>query len=112
MTIILDESLPHGLCHILEPHQVTTVQKAGYAGMKNGALLAAIEGVFDIFITADKNIRYQQNLAGRQISIIELPTNRWPLLLLLQPKIIATVDRCKPSTYEVVSAAYSTQIPQ
>lgn len=44
--------------------------------MKNGRLLAALEGVYDVLLTADKNLRYQQNLTGRQLAIIELPTNR------------------------------------
>ena len=53
MTIILDENLPHGLRRMLAPRAVATAQQAGYAGMENGHLLAALEGVFDILITAD-----------------------------------------------------------
>ena len=105
MTIILDENLPHGLRRMLAPRPVTTAQQAGYAGLENGQLLAALEGVFDILITADKNLRYQQNLTGRQLSIIELPTNRWPLLRPLEAQIIEAVDRCQPSNYVVVNAA-------
>ena len=80
MTIILDENLPRGLLRILASHRVTTVQKVGYAGVENGELLAKLEGVYDVFLTADKNLRYQQNLAGRQLAVVELPTNRWPVL--------------------------------
>ena len=80
MTVIRDENLPHGLRRVLAPHPVTTVQQAGYAGMKNGKLLAALEGSYDVFLTGDKNLRYQQNLTVRRLAIIELPTNRWPAL--------------------------------
>ena len=105
MTVILDENLPRGLRRLLAPRPVTTVQQAGYAGQKNGQLLAALEGVFDILITADKNLRYQQNLAGRRLAIIELPTNRWPLLRPLQARIVEAVDRCQPSQYVVINPA-------
>lgn len=105
MTIILDENLPRGLLRMLAPRTAATAQQAGYAGMENGQLLAALEGVFDILITADKNLRYQQNLTGRQLAIIELPTNRWPLLHPLQARIIEAVDSCQPSNYVVVHAA-------
>ena len=104
MTIILDENLPHGLLRVLAPRPVTTVQKAGYAGMKNGELLAALEGICDVFLTGDKNLRYQQNLTGRRLAIIELPTNRWPALRPLCPRIIQAVDQCQTASYTVVPA--------
>jgi hypothetical protein len=103
VTIILDENLPFGLRRMLAPRQVTTVQQAGFGGMTNGELLAALEGAFDILITADKNLRYQQNLSGRRLAIIELPTNRWPLLRPLEARILAAVDACQPSAYVVVN---------
>jgi hypothetical protein len=103
MTIILDENVPDGVRRMLRPRSVMTVHEAGYDGMKNGQLLAVLDGVFDILITADKNLRYQQNLDGRQLGIVELPTNRWPLLRLLESEIIAAVDRCGPSDYIIVN---------
>ena len=105
MTIILDENLPRGLLRVLAPRPVTTVQQAGYAGVKNGELLVALEGAFDILLTGDKNLRYQQNLTGRRLAIIELPTNRWPALRPLCPQIIAVVDQCRPASYTVVAGA-------
>ena len=99
MTIILDENLPKPLKGIFPDHTVTTVQEQGLAGTVNGALLARLEGVFDVFITADKNLRYQQNLSGRQLAILELPTNRLPLLRPLFPRITAAVDAMMPSAY-------------
>jgi hypothetical protein len=100
--IILDENLPKGLARLLAPRRVTTVQEEGYAGYKNGRLIAELEGVFDIFITADKNLRYQQNLSGRHLAIIELPTNRWPLLRLLQMQIEKEIGLAQPGDYLIV----------
>lgn len=62
MKVILDENLPKPLKGIFSNHSVTTVQEQGLAGTLNGALLARLDGLFDVFITADKNLRYQQNL--------------------------------------------------
>lgn len=78
---------------------MTTVQEEGLAGTVNGALLRRLEGEFDVFITADKNLRYQQNLSGRLLAIIELPTNRLPLLRPLFPRIAAAVESIAASAY-------------
>ena len=99
MTIILDENLPKPLKGIFPNHTVTTVQEQGLAGTVNGALLARLEGAFDVFITADKNLRYQQNLSSRKLAILEIPTNRLPLLRPLFPRITAAVDAMTPSAY-------------
>ena len=99
MKVILDENVPGPLKAILPNHTVTTVQEQGLAGTVNGALLARLEGAFDVFITADKNLRYQQNLGGRRLAILELPTNRLPLLRPMIPRITAAVDVIKPREY-------------
>jgi hypothetical protein len=105
MTIILDENVPNGVRRMLVPRSVTTIHEAGYDGMKNGELLSLLDGIFDVLVTADKNLRYQQNLDERQIGIVELPTNRWPILRLLETEIIAAVDRCQASDYIVVTSS-------
>jgi hypothetical protein len=53
-----------------------TAQQRGWSGVTNGDLLRLAEGEFDLFVTADQNIRYQQNLAGRKIAILQLSTNK------------------------------------
>jgi hypothetical protein len=73
--IILDENMPRRLGNLITGHSVTTVQKAGWAGIGNGELLTLLDGKFDVFLTSDKNLRYQQNLRGRKIAIVELPFN-------------------------------------
>ena len=99
MRIILDENLPKPLKQIFPGHAVTTVQEQGLAGTHNGALLARLEGSFEVFFTADKNLRYQQNLTGRLLTIVELPTNRLPLLRPMFPRITAAVESIIPGAY-------------
>jgi hypothetical protein len=60
---------------ILRGYSCSTVQGHGWGGIKNGDLLQRAESEFDLFITSDQNIRYQQNLTGRRIAILELSTN-------------------------------------
>jgi len=75
MMILLDECVPAPIQRLLTNHVCSTVQGQGWGGLKNGDLLQLAEGEFDLFITSDQNIRYQQNLAGRRIAILELSTN-------------------------------------
>ncbi|MCU0783372.1 MAG: hypothetical protein MUF81_04845 [Verrucomicrobia bacterium] len=75
MNILLDECVPWPMHKLLAGHTCITARQCGWGGIKNGELLRRAEGKFDIFITSDQNIRYQQNLAGRQIPIMELSTN-------------------------------------
>ena len=75
MRILLDECVPWPMHKLLAAHSCSTVQDLGWGGIKNGDLLQRAEGEFDLFITSDQNIRYQQNLAGRRIAILELSTN-------------------------------------
>ncbi len=99
MKILLDENMPKPLKHIFRGHSATTVQEEGLAGTRNGDLLARIAGTFDAFITGDKNLRYQQNLTGRTVAILELPTNRLPLLRPMFQRIVSAVDDIKPGDY-------------
>ena len=76
MRILLDEGVPIQIKKILVDHSVTTVQQAGWSSFTNGDLLSIADGAFDLFITADQNLKYQQNLTGRKIGILELSTNK------------------------------------
>lgn len=75
-TILLDENLPVALRHLLAEFQVVTVQFQGWSGKQNGELISLIDGRFDVFLTGDKNLRYQQRIETRQIAIVELPFTR------------------------------------
>ena len=73
MKILLDECVPWPIHRLLVTHDCCTAQQRGWGGVKNGRLLEMAEGEFDLFITSDQNVRYQQNLSGRRIAILELP---------------------------------------
>ncbi len=86
--ILLDHCVPRPLRRYLRGFHVRTCYEEGWAALRNGELLVAAETAgFDVFITADQNLRYQQNLTARQIAIVELPTNRLPLMPMLVPAL-------------------------
>ena len=93
MKIILDECLPQKLAAMISGHDVTTVPKMGWAGISNGKLLALIERDFEVFITGDRNLAFQQNLKNLKIAVIVLGTksNRLNDLALLLPEIMTTL---------------------
>lgn len=103
MRVLLDENVPHPLVRFLVRHEVSTVQDCGLRGVHNGELLQIAEESFDVFVLADKNMRYQQRIDGRNIAVIELPTNRWPLLLPLASRIAEAVDNVQPGDYIVIA---------
>jgi hypothetical protein len=98
---LFDENVPAPLRHFFPDDQVATVQQLGWSGISNGELLALAESDFEVILLADKNMRYQQNLAGRKIAIFELPTNRWPILEPLGISIAAAVHGLLPGTYTI-----------
>jgi hypothetical protein len=98
-SVILDENIPRKLGTRLSGHRVTTVPEQGWGGVKNGRLMTLIDGRYDVFVTADKNLRYQQNLDDRQISIIEVPFNDSAKLLPLAPGIIRAIEQSLPGSY-------------
>lgn len=104
MRIVLDENLPRSIRRFLDRrHQVETVQRLGLAGISNGDLLARLEGDHDVFVTADKSLRYQQNLVGRSLAIVELPTNRLSILMGMSAEIVAAVESADAGSYTQVT---------
>jgi len=95
MNILLDECTPRVVKKRLPDHNVRTVQEMGWAGYKNGELLATAEGRFEVFITTDKNLPHQQNLAGRKPAVLLLPSNQVPIVEALIPDIKAALDTIK-----------------
>ncbi len=80
MRILVDECVPLKLVRLLTGHTFATAQQKGWGGFKNGRLLEMAERNFDLFLTSDRNLEYQQNLKGRKIGILLLSTNHWPTL--------------------------------
>lgn len=93
MRILLDECIPRKWKAHLVGHDCRTVPEAGWAGKKNGELLALAEGSFDVFLTLDKGIQYQQNLLGRKIAvlIVEAGSNRIEDLVERSPACLAAL---------------------
>ncbi len=75
MTVLLDENVPVPIAKLLIGQDCRTVEQCGWVGIKNGKLLTLAQSQFEIFLTADQNIRYQQNLSGFDIAVLELSTN-------------------------------------
>jgi predicted nuclease of predicted toxin-antitoxin system len=99
MKILIDESLPRYLKRVLTDHEARTAQEMGWAGVKNGELLRLAELDFGVFLTADKNIRYQQNLRGRKLTIIEFPSNRLSVVKRLEAVLKVKLEQIKPGDY-------------
>ncbi len=99
MNILLDECVPWPMHKILTGHECATAQRQGWGGIKNGDLLRLAEAEFSLFITADQNIRYQQNLAGRQIAVLELSTNDLRRILAAAVLIQNAVTASRPGDF-------------
>jgi hypothetical protein len=99
MTILLDECVPWPMHKLLIGHTCTTAQQRGWAGIKNGDLLRLAESEFDLFITSDQNLRYQQSLTGRAIPVLELSTNDLRRILAAGDEIRAAVATIRPGEF-------------
>jgi hypothetical protein len=104
MKILLDESVPQKLRLSIEGgHAVVTTWYQGWSGLKNGALLTAAEGSgFDLFITADQELTYQQNLTGRKMAVLVLSTNNWDLVKAGFAEIRAAIEAVTPGSFSEV----------
>ncbi|TFW32124.1 hypothetical protein [Massilia horti] len=106
MRLLLDESVPVGLRDHLPAHQVPSVMEMGWAGSQNGLLLLRAASCFDVLITTDKNIQYQQNLSRLPVSVLVLSahSNTLPALMPLVPNLEATLLGLPPRSFAVVTA--------
>ena len=105
MKILLDECVPVQVRNALVGHDVSTAQKMGWGGISNGELLQRAEQAgFDLFIVADKNLRYQQNLKDRKLAILELWPNHRPTLEKHFDKIKLAAKRISAGEYLVLES--------
>ena len=106
MRILFDEGVPRQLRFLLRPHMVITTDAAGWKGLKNGVLLDVAEKHdFDLLITNEKNLPYQQNLKTRRIAILVLDHSKWPDLKFAVPKILRAIENAQPGSYTMVDCA-------
>ena len=100
MKVFFDECVPRPLRRVLAAHDIRTAQEMGWGRLKNGELiLRAEENGFDVFVTGDQNLRYQQNLSQRTIALLSLSTNYWPDLRDQGAKIHAALVALRPGQY-------------
>jgi len=103
MKVFLDENLPHRLRAALPGHDVFTAQYMGWAGIQNGQLLGLVEADrFDVFVTADRKMKDQQNFTGRRISMVYLTEQECPMLSPRVPEILLAIEKAEPGSFQVV----------
>jgi hypothetical protein len=97
MRVLFDQGTPVPLRQFLASHTVTTVYEQGWSTTRNGDLLRlADQQMFEVFLTTDQNLKYQQNLKELQIAIVVLPTTSWPVIQKHTAKIAAVLDSIAP----------------
>ena len=107
MRILFDQGVPRGLTASLRGHEVTEARKLKWERISNGELLELAEGAgFDLLLTTDKNVRYQQNLADRKISIVVLGNSPWWLVRQHLDAIAAAVNAATPGSYTEVEIPF------
>jgi predicted nuclease of predicted toxin-antitoxin system len=106
VNILLDECVPARLARELAPHSVTTVQRRGWAGIKNGDLLALAQNEFDVLITVDRNVSEEQDLTHFTIALVLLraATNRLEHLRPLAGKVLEKLADAPAGVVSVVSS--------
>jgi predicted nuclease of predicted toxin-antitoxin system len=110
MKVLVDECVPLKLARLLSGHQFSTVQARGWGSYKNGRLLTLAETEFDIFLTCDRNLTYQQNLRGRKIAILALSTNHWPTLKSNFTLVQTALDKITPGEFVRVEIPKVTSV--
>src|SRR5580704_17656416 len=107
MRILFDQGVPRGVTASLRGHEVTEARKLGSERISNGQLLKLAEGAgFDLLVTTDKNMRYQQNLAERKISIVVLGNSPWWLVQQHLDEIVAAVNAAMPGSFVEVEIPF------
>jgi hypothetical protein len=99
MRILFDQGTPAPLRRDLSGPQISTAYEMGWSNLVNGQLLQAAESSFDALITTDQNIRHQQNLSGRRLAILVLPTTNWPKIKEHIAQVRAAVFALKAGDY-------------
>ena len=103
MRLLFDQGTPVPLRNHLLNHVVETAYEKGWSNLKNGSLLSQAEAEgFDALITTDQNLRYQQNLSGRRISVVVLMTTSWPRIRNYVDRVVHAIDNLRTGSYEEI----------
>jgi hypothetical protein len=101
--ILFDQGTPAPLRLHLSPHSVDTVAERGWSTFSNGDLLRrSQEAGYELLITTDQNLRYQQNITGRALGILVLMSTSWPRIQFRLTEIVGAINRAHPGSYEEV----------
>jgi hypothetical protein len=104
LKVLFDQGTPVPLKNHFSSHHVSTAYELGWSTLKIGELLAAAEGNgFEVFVTTDTNLAYQQNLSNRKIAIVVLTTTSWPRIQKSVAAIVIAIDAARPNSYQIVS---------
>ena len=107
MRILFDQGVPRGLTAAMRGHEITEARTLRWERISNGALLKLAEDSgFDLLLTTDKNVRYQQNLSGRKISLVVLGRSPWWLVRQRISEIVAAVNSAVPGSYTEVEIPF------
>jgi hypothetical protein len=107
MRILFDHGTPSGIARSLAGHEVTEAIERGWDRISNGELLTmAEEAGFEVLLTTDKNIRYQQNLKGRRIAIVVLGNSAWRMVRMHLDRIAVAVNAAAPGSYVEVEIPF------
>jgi hypothetical protein len=108
MRILFDNGTPKPIARSLFDHEVAFARQIGWHQLRNGELLQrAEEAGYELLLTSDKNMRYQQNLSGRKIAIVVLGNQQWPDVKLHIERIRAVVDAATPGSYTEVEIPHA-----
>lgn len=99
MRVLLDACVPRPLRRALPNHEIKTAQEHGWSLLKNGDLLRMAEAQFDVLITTDQNLKYQQNLERRKLAIVVLPTNFLPEVMRLAGAVADALNHLQPGDF-------------
>jgi hypothetical protein len=104
LRILFDKNVPVGVRRFLTRHEVRTVVELNWPPqLENGELLkAAEEDAYDVLITSDQNIRYQQNLTGRRLALVVLGSNIWPIVRTYEANIAGAVEAAPLGSHQFV----------
>jgi hypothetical protein len=107
MRVLFDHGTPSGIARSLSGHDVTEAIERGWDRISNGELLKVAEAAgFDVLLTTDKGIRYQQNLTGRKIAIVVLGNSTWRIVRLYLDRIASVVAEATPGSYAEVDIPF------
>jgi len=107
MKILFDNGVPKPIGRVLIGHEVSFTRTIGWHELANGEIIQQAEDSgYDLLLSTDKNIRYQQNLAGRKIALVILGNQQWPVVRLHLDKIVEAINSSQPGTYTEVEIPF------